>query len=241
MVDRIPFEGHALRLASMPVRSDLAVKAPPSSAELPSMAVSGVSESQNTSTEEHADPDSHAAIGQIWRDMDKIKRNEQRQKELDQIRLRLAGNRDAIKNDSTFGAERDLEADLEAISSLAQDSQVISETPVLIIGQREETSNAAERVSQADRKRVLARIEQALKNVGKLRSALASDNETAYDRLVNLNSSVNDLNLARTRVNDASFGLRSASDTVDAVMLHMRAAVVAHGKMSPELIRLVLN
>lgn len=241
MVDRIPFEGHAARLAPSPVRSDLAVKAPPPSAELPTVAVAGLSESQHTSTDGHSDPESHAALGEIWRDLDQVKRNEQRQKELEQIRARLLGHQEAVRQGSVISSEKDLEADLEAVSGLAQDRPVNQDVPAPIIGQRKEASNAAERVSEADRDRVLARIEQALKNVGKLRTALASDTETAYDRLVNLNSSVNDLNLARTRVDDAEFGLRSASDTVDAVMLHMRTAIVAHGKMSPELVRLVLN
>lgn len=242
MVDRVPFDGNAARLAPTPVRSDFAVKAPPPSSELPDVAVAGAGASHQMSADGHTTPDSHVTLGEIWRGLDQIQRSERRQKELDQIRARLIGHKEAAEQGTIAGAGTDLEADLQAISALAQDRLSTEDptTPVLI-GQRKEAANAAERVSEADRDRVLARIEQALKSVGKLRTALAADSETAYDRLINLNSSVNDLNLARTRVDDAEFGLRSASDTVDAVMLHMRTAVVAHGKMSPELVRLVLN
>lgn len=242
MVDRIPFDGNAARLVPTPARSDFAVKAPPPSSELPDIAVAGTSASHQTSTDGHTAPDSHATLGEIWRGLDQIQRNERRQKELDQIRSRLIGHKEEAEKGTIAGSGVDLEADLQAVSALAQDRLTTSEQPSpIVIGRKAEATNAAERVSEADRDRVLARIEQAIKNVGKLRTALASDSETAYDRLVNLNSSVNDLNLARTRVDDAEFGLRSASDTVDAVMLHMRTAIVAHGKLSPELVRLVLN
>lgn len=239
MVDRIQLEGISNRLAPSPVRSDLAVKAPPPSSELPEMAVTGVSTTQQSSTDGRKSLDVHSTLSFVWSNLDRIHKNDQRQKELDAIRSRLLGHKeDPSVSDAAKG---DLEADLEVVSGLAQGGIGIDENPVLVIGQVKEAANAAERVSKTDQDRVLARIEQALKNVGKLRSALTSDTSTAYDRLINLNSSVSDLNLARSRVDDAEFGLRSASDTVDAVMLHMRAAVVAHGKMSPELARLVLS
>lgn len=242
MVDRIPFEGGVTRLAATPVRMDFAVKAPPASSELPEIAVAGASSSHAVLSDGHTNPEGHAAIGEIWRGLEQIQRNERRQKELDQIRSRLLGHKQAAEAGQATEETADLEADFRAISSLAHDRIPAEDAPrVEPLSQEKEATNAAERVSDSDRDRVLARIEQAIKNVGKLRSALSSDSETAYDRLINLTSTVNDLNLARTRVDDAEFGLRSAADTVDAVMLHMRAAVVAHGKMSPELIRLVLN
>ena len=244
MVDRIQLEGIAGRLATSPVRSDLAVKAPPPSAELPELAITGVSATYQASTEVTHGPDIHATLGLVWNNLERIQRNDQRQKELDSIRSRLLGHREDDQQKTGFGSSESMEADIRVISALAQDTFEPAETTtelLPVIGQEKEATNAAERVDAADKDRVLARIEQALKNVGQLRSALASDTETAYDRLVNLNSSVNDLNLARSRVDDAGFGLRSASDAVDAVMLQMRAALVAHGKMSPELVRLVLS
>lgn len=244
MVDRIPFDGVATRLAVTPARVDLAIKAPPPSSELPRLAVTGVSSSHESSSDGYSHPESHAAIGDIWRGMEQIQRNERRQKELDQIRSRLLGHKPTVESKSglTPSENDDLEAQFRAISSLAHDRIPGDDVPHLDpISQHKEASNAAERVNETDRDRVLARIEQALKNVGKLRSALSSDTEAAYDKMLSLTTTVSDLNLARTRVGDEDFGLRSASDTVDAVMLHMRAAVVAHGKMSPELIRLVLS
>jgi hypothetical protein len=242
MVDRIPFEGGATRLAGSPVRSDLAVKAPPPSSELPDIAVSEASSAHELPPDRHLYSDSHSTLGEIWRGMEQIQRSEKRLKELEQIRSRLIGHKEEVTDGSLSDFGEDLQADIEAISSLAHDRMASDNMEQLgLIGGKNEASNAAERTTEADRDRVLARIEQAIANVGKLRSVLSTNSETAYDRLINLTSTVNDLNLARTRVDDAEFGLRSASETVDAVMLHMRAAVVAHGKMSPELVRLVLN
>ena len=242
MVDRIPFDGGVTRLAVTPARADLAVKAPPASSELPTIAVTGASSSHGASSDGYLNPESHAAIGEIWRGMEQIQRNERRQKELEQIRSRLLGHEQTVEMGLKPGELADLEAEFKAISSLANDHILDDNGPHIdLFNQQEEASNAAERINKSDRDRVLARIEQALNNVGKLRSALTSDTDAAYDRMLSLSTSVSDLNLARTRVDDEDFGLRSASDTVDAVMLHMRAAVVAHGKMSPELIRLVLN
>lgn len=239
MADRIQLEGHTNRLAPSPVRSDFAIKAPPPSSELPELAVTGVSTTQQSSTESHHGSEVHSMLGLVWNNLERIHKNDQRQKELDAIRSRLLGHqKDPSKSEAAKG---ELEAELRVVSGLALDGLGTGDNPPRVIGQEKEAANAAERVSKADQDRVLARIEQALKNVGKLRSALTADTSTAYDRLVNLNSSVSDLNLARSRVDDAEFGLRSAADTVDAVMLHMRAAVVAHGKMSPELVRLVLS
>lgn len=241
MVDRILFEGSTMRLAPSTSRGDLTVKSPPASAELPQIAVSGANNPQKSDLEDYPEPRGHAALGELWSDLRKIENNEQKRKELEQIRGRLLGYREAARVGET-SMKDEVDTDIKLVSALAEDKGVPDErTQPQIIGQKKEATNAAERVSEADRDRVLARIEQALKNVGKLRSALDSDTQTAYERMVNLNSSVNDLNLARSRVDDAEFGLRSASDTVDAVLLHMRTAVVAHGKMSPELVRLVLN
>ena len=242
MVDRIPFDGVATRLAVTPARVDLAVKAPPASSELPEIAVTGADSSHESSSDGYSHPEGHAAIGSIWRGMEQIQRNERRQKELDQIRIRLLGHKQTVEAGLKPDEATDLEAEFKAISSLAHDripGDNVSHTDP--INQGKEVSNAAERVNETDRERLLARIEQAIKNVGKLRSALSSDTGAAYDKMLSLTTTVSDLNLARSRVGDQDFGLRSASDTVDAVMLNMRAALVAHGKISPELIRLVLS
>lgn len=241
MVDRIQLEGNFSRSAPSPMRTDFAVKAPPAYSELPEVAITGVSSAYQSATENHQGDDLHAKLGLAWSSLERIHKNEQRQKELDAIRSRLLGHQDKKTPHEGVSGTEEIEADIEAVSALAQGGIGKSEAQPLIIGQKKEASNAAERVSKTDQDRVMARIEQALKNVGKLRSALESDTSTAYDRLVNLNSSISDLNLARSRVDDAEFGLRSASDTVDSVMLHMRAAVAAHGKMSPELVRLVMS
>jgi hypothetical protein len=221
---------------------DLAIKAPPASSELPEIAVTGASSAHEASSDGYSNPGNHAAISDIWRGMEQIQRNERRQKELDQIRSRLLGHKESVGSGLTGNEQADLEAELKVISALAHDRIPADDGPHIDpVSHRKEASNAAERAYETDRDRVLARIEQALKNVSKLRSALTSDTDAAYDKMLSLPATVSDLNLARTRLNDEDFGLRSASVTVDAVMLHMRAAVVAHGKMSPELIRLVLN
>ncbi len=242
MVDRIPFDGMATRLAVTSARVDLAIKAPPTSSELPEIAVTGASSAHETTSEAYSHHGSHTTIGEIWRGMEQIQRNERRQKELEQIRSRLFGHKESVESGLTTDQWADLESEFKAISALAHDRIPADNDPHIdLFSHLEEASDAAERTKASDRERVLARIEQALKNVGKLRSALISANNDAYDRMLSFSTTVSDLNLARTRLDDEGFGLRSASDTVDAVMLQMRTAVVAHGKMSPELLRLVLN
>jgi hypothetical protein len=94
---------------------------------------------------------------------------------------------------------------------------------------------------QQARDRTVARIETALRKVGQLREKLGSFRTEAHDRLLNISSSVNGLNMARAQVDDSQFGVYSAASTADAVMVNLRSAVVAHGNVSPEIVRLILN
>jgi hypothetical protein len=50
-----------------------------------------------------------------------------------------------------------------------------------------------------------------------------------------------DLTIARSQVDDSSFAITSASSAVDSVMLNLRSAVFAHGKISADVVRLVMS
>jgi hypothetical protein len=76
--------------------------------------------------------------------------------------------------------------------------------------------------------------------VGNLKTALSSTDEQSYARLLNINASEAGLAAARVQLGESNFGTISASSTVDALMSNLRAVVIAaHGRMTPELVRLV--
>jgi len=52
---------------------------------------------------------------------------------------------------------------------------------------------------------------------------------------------VSGLNSARTLVDDSAYSVTAASATVENILMNVRAAVVAHGRASPDIVRLVLT
>ena len=89
--------------------------------------------------------------------------------------------------------------------------------------------------------RTLARIESAMMKVDALRSKLTDSRVSAHDRLLNINASMSGLNMARMQVSDDKVMTALASSACDAIMMNVRSVVVAHGNVSPDLVRLILN
>ena len=47
--------------------------------------------------------------------------------------------------------------------------------------------------------------------------------------------------MALTQADSGNFGVYSASSTYDSVMQNLRSAVVAHGNVTPDIVRLILS
>jgi hypothetical protein len=116
----------------------------------------------------------------------------------------------------------------------------------ILMGQGDEpvdaaNENAAEQALRQQRERTLDKISVALRKVGNLRNKISETSDTAHDRLLNINSSVTGLNMARAQVDENVFSIANASSTVDSVMLNLRSIVLAHGKISSDVVRLVMS
>jgi hypothetical protein len=95
--------------------------------------------------------------------------------------------------------------------------------------------------ANSERERTLARIEAALMKVNVLRNKLALDHNSAHEDLLNINASVSGLNMARMQLSDDKVMESVASSACEAIMTNVRSVVVAHGNVSPDLVRLILN
>jgi hypothetical protein len=143
------------------------------------------------------------------------------------------------RGEEVASIERQIDADSgtlvelgQPFQSAANDDQEMPDGPTL--GSSYGETDAIERA------RVLRKIEAAIKRVGNLKTALSSTDEQSYARLLNINASEAGLAAARVQLGESNFGTISASSTVDALMSNLRAVVIAaHGRMTPELVRLV--
>jgi hypothetical protein len=101
--------------------------------------------------------------------------------------------------------------------------------------------SAADLALRQQRERTIDKIANALRKVGVLRNKLSDSSQSAHDRLLNINSSLAGLNMARSRVDENQFSIENASSTVDSVMLNLRSLVLAHGKISSDVVRIVMS
>jgi len=74
-----------------------------------------------------------------------------------------------------------------------------------------------------------------------LRDRLAATRFSAHERLLNINASVSGLNMARMQVSDDKIMMSLASSACESIMMNVRSVVVAHGNVSPDLVRLILS
>lgn len=203
----------------------------------PVAAVTPVGASHKTSTEENFLHTPSHGLSQIKHEGTVLQNNEERRKQIDAILARLNQAHARLTNNiNVSGIEPQVDEDMTQLLAIGErvgvsfDPAEISQpaTPV------DESAAALERA------RIANKIEAALKRVGTLKSALSSTDDRAYARLLNINSSAAGLAAARVQMDASSFGMVSASSTVDTLMTNLRAAVIAaHGRMTPELMRLV--
>jgi hypothetical protein len=204
------------------------------------LAVTPVTVAQRSNTDDHLQHASSHAIGQLKHEGALLASNEERRKQIDAILDRMRGSRDRLdRGEDLSHIKRQVDADSGTLVELgnpfhnaADDDQEIPDETAI--------GSSYGETDSIERARVLRKIEAALKRVGNLKTALSSTDEQSYARLLNINASEAGLAAARVQLGESNFGTISASSTVDALMSNLRAVVIAaHGRMTPELVRLV--
>jgi hypothetical protein len=245
MFNRSISDGLPIANSSSPnsvVRADLVSGAASGSVELPQRAVTESSSAQQL-------PQDHQRLNQEAKSLEKIRstvarieRSKENSAQLEEIRSRLMLSYKSIGD--TGVAPVDVEdalrdASIAAELLLGAEARKQSEQPV-VLGT---TSSYLEKpeIGAPDKDRVLGEIEAAIDRIGQLQNKLGRVEREDYDFLLGLNLSVSSLNAARTQVNDSSFSVASASTAVENVRINVRAAVVAHGHVSADIVSLVLH
>ncbi len=237
MFNRPVTEGHAAGVAgSGPSRADLAASAPSGSVELPAQAVTETAANHETPQDHHRLMHDAGLIGRVRAAVDDVYAVRKQRAELEALQAKLMFNGKSASGDQTWSEEverksldalerfRALE---EAISWGGEDKQVVD--------------LSASANQNSGRIELMGKIEAALEKVGALREKLTKREDSAHERLIGLNLSVSSLNTARVLARETPFGLSAASSAVDHVLANVRAMVAAHGKISPDLVRLVIN
>jgi hypothetical protein len=252
MVGRIQFDGvnGTLTPNTGVARAELAVQPAPAGAELPDRAVTAGARAQGVPPELQTHLQN---LGRIRRATEEAHADEALARELAELEAKLVLGGDRIRKDAIPdpAVMDEIESALDRAEALAdRRGKVESKTPPLPgAKQPEDPAEAAvQRREQGERApdvtvrkaKVLRRIQDALSRLGTLRNKVTGDSEGHYEKLLTLNSSVSGLNFARAQLADTTFSVATAADTVDAILVGVKTAVVAHGKISPDLVRLVL-
>ncbi len=255
MVGRIQSDGTfapAHPAAGTASRADLAVSAAPAGSEPTDRVITAVARDQHVPPEMH----SHVAVlGGIRSAVEGMHRAEVDDRRLEELaaKLVLGGERLRAKGELDPAARKEIEEALNAIADFGReaggtDGEHDHAPPVLGAASTEEPRESRRRKSEpahspdvsASKAQVLRRIHDALSRIGTLRTKVQGEREGHYDQLLTLNSSVSGLNFARTRLADTSFSIATAAEAVDQILVGVKTAVVAHGRISPDLVRLVL-
>ena len=216
-------------------RAELAVAPTPPSTELREKAVAPVGNSHRSSAEVDLLNASARAIEQTRDGFREIHRTEQDLQELEKLYEKILPGYKALKERS--------EAPALVHAALAAAGEVDAfEARAANVGKpRAAPVPDAAIATSAEMERTLARIESAMMKVDALRTKLTDSRIRAHDRLLNISASMSGLNMARMQVSDDKVMTTLASTACDAIMMNVRSVVVAHGNVSPELVRLILN
>lgn len=255
MVGRIQYDGTFATVnpaTGTASRADLTVSAAPVGSEMPERAITGATKDQHVPPEMQG----HVAVlGGIRRAMDGIHRAEADDRRLEELaaKLVLGGERLQETGELDPAARKEVEEALRAIEDFGRDpggtgDERVQAPPLLGAKPTDEPSAPRRRKTDAadapdvsaSKAQVLRRIHDALSRIGTLRTKMQGDRDGQYEQLLTLNSSVSGLNFARTRLADTSFSIATAAEAVDQILVGIKTAVVAHGRISPDLVRLVL-
>jgi hypothetical protein len=256
MLGRINNDGvtSAATTAVDPVaRAELALGTHTTDTELPNHAVGSAAKSQALPTE--LPPHIHEkakVIGIIHHDMKDIETRAANAKELEAIRAKLLlGHKDATSGNVKSVAVGQAVAAASIVPSIALKVIGHNDNNELPPGMKkvvlpplpsaEKSSKDPNTVGPADQQQVLGRIDDALMAVDTLLGKIDTDQLAANTRLLNLTSSVAGLNVARSTVDSTPLSLSVAMNAVDMIMTNVKSAVVSHGNISTDLVRLVLT
>ena len=222
-------------------RAELAVGAPSAGSELPQRAAP-------ETTAAHQLPPDHQRLNQDAKSLEYIRsavgaiqRSKEDSEKLEAIKAKL------MLAHKSIGAGDSATSDVEGLLQ-----EVAVRTDLLLGADNKETQlqdagllkvQSAEvdlDLGLPDKERVLGKIEAALDRIGQLQNKLGRVESKGYDHLLGLNLSVSGLNAARTQVDDSPYSVSAASAAVENILINIRTAVVAHGRASPEIVRLVL-
>jgi flagellin-like hook-associated protein FlgL len=244
---------------SVTARADLGVAPVATGAELPETAVNAAANSQQLSPDGNARAAVAGVLGHIRTAVGKSQDMEKAGKQLDEIRSRLLLGHSDLSTDTpnpeaVKKAQKAL-ADLQQIVMLhpLKDMTVVTnaktaetkpvfkhvELPPLHKGEQQDPRKTS--VGPADRDQVLDKIQNALDRIDTLQVKLGENQAENDNRLFNLSTSVSGLNTARYQVDDSPFSLTAASTAVENIMTNVKAAVIAHGKASSDIVQIVLT
>lgn len=238
---------HLERLNSKPAsvgsavpRAALAVQPNGSDVSIEPIAVTPVGYTQKSNTDDHLQHALVHVLGQIKNEGALVIRNEERRKQIDAVLARMLESKLQLEGtEATSAIGKRIDSDDSVLIELEKSFRHFdvgdSELPEIHL-----FGSAQREPDPIERAHVLRKIEAALKRIGNLKTALSSSDEEAYARLLNINVSEAGLAAARVQLGESHFGTISASSTVDVLMSNLRAVVIAaHGRMTPELVRLV--
>ena len=231
-------------------RAELSLGTTPPGAEIPGHAVAEVLKSQSAPKE--LPPHIHEkakVIGLIQKDMKDMEARAASAKELEEMRAKLLlGHKDA--SDGRLQTHNVGQAVHTALSVPAIALRIVGgqESSNNWPGMKKNASAQSEKtekdpniVGQADQQKVIGRIDDALMAVDKLLGQIDSDQLAANTRLLNLTGSMAGLNAARSTVDSTPLSLSVAMNAAEMIMTNVKTAVVSHGYINTDIVRLVMS
>jgi hypothetical protein len=234
IVDTLPSQGLATNSSA---RAEIAVNAPTGVAEMPELAVSGVVGGQQIPQDHERLANETHVIAHIRAAVDGFYSSKEEIEALEKLRAKLTMGYKTIKETDLIPL--DIEKDLDEVAK--QHASILGAEVTGNVSQTGSGRLAEPPHTVTDKKRVLSKIKEALARIGQLKGELGETENQGYNQLLGLNALVSGLNSARTQVDDSSYSVSAASTAVDSILVNVRTAVVAHGRTSADIVRLVLT
>ena len=230
------------------LRADLLTAPPQSATEIPNKAVGGIADNQALPTELPSHIHEVAnQIGQVESEYKALQEKAQRSRELDELRSRLLlGKKQVNAGDLSSSLAKSALSEVSQMGSRVNSDASYDATD--IVQQKKHALPAAKNVQQKDnnvaglddQQNVILRIDDALSVLNNIIDKIDSEKSESTNKLLNLTGSISGLNAARNTVDKTKLSLNVASNAVDMIMTNIRTAIFAHGKVSNDIVRLVL-